>query len=100
MNIWQTMEMIHSRSYTHIIKNVYADPSEVFDKILEDDKILSRAQSVTRAYDEFLQAAQVYGSGNMWEHQLDGVPLAQNELYELKRKLYRAVANVYILEGN
>ena len=99
MNIWQTMEMIHSRSYTHIIKNVYADPSEVFDKILEDDKILSRAQSVTRAYDEFLQAAQVYGSGNMWEHQLDGVPMAQNELYELKRKLYRAVANVYILEG-
>ena len=31
MNIWQTMEMIHSRSYTHIIKNVYADPSDVFD---------------------------------------------------------------------
>ena len=99
MNIWQTMEMIHSRSYTHIIKNVYADPSEVFDKILDDEKILSRAQSVTHAYDEFLQAAQTYGSGNMWEHQLDGVPMAQNELYELKRKLYRAVANVYILEG-
>ena len=34
MNIWQTMEMIHSRSYTHIIKNVYPDPSEVFDTIL------------------------------------------------------------------
>ena len=99
MNIWQTMEMVHSRSYTHIIKNVYADPSEVFDKILDDEKILSRAQSVTHAYDEFLQAAQTYGSGNMWEHQLDGVPMAQNELYELKRKLYRAVANVYILEG-
>ena len=99
MNIWQTMEMVHSRSYTHIIKNVYADPSEVFDKILEDDKILSRAKSVTHAYDEFLQAAQEWGAGNMWEHQLDGVPLAQDELYELKRKLYRAVANVYILEG-
>ena len=39
------------------------------------------------------------GAGNMWEHNLDGVPLAQEELYELKRKLYRAVANVYILEG-
>ena len=99
MNIWQTMEMIHSRSYTHIIKNVYADPTDVFDHILDDEKILSRAQSVTRAYDEFLQAAQTYGSSNMWEHQLDGVPMAQNELYELKRKLYRAVANVYILEG-
>ena len=99
MNIWQTMEMIHSRSYTHIIKNVYADPSDVFDHILDDEKILSRAQSVTRAYDEFLQAAQAYGSSNMWEHNLDGVPMAQAELYELKRKLYRAVANVYILEG-
>ena len=99
MNIWQTMEMVHSRSYTHIIKNVYSDPSDVFDHILDDEKILSRAQSVTRAYDEFLQSAQEYGSGRMWEHQLEGVPLAENELYELKRKLYRAVANVYILEG-
>ena len=99
MNIWQTMEMVHSRSYTHIIKNVYSDPSEVFDKILHDEKILSRAQSVTKAYDEFLQAAQEYGSGRLWEHQLNDVPMAQAELYELKRKLYRAVANVYILEG-
>ena len=39
MNIWQTMEMIHSRSYTHIIKNVYPDPSEVFDTILDDVSI-------------------------------------------------------------
>ena len=99
MNIWQTMEMIHSRSYTHIIKNVYPDPSEVFDKILCDDKILQRAQSVTSAYDEFLQAAGEYGSGRLWEHNLMEVPMAQAELYELKRKLYRAVANVYILEG-
>ena len=34
------MEMIHSRSYTYIIKNVYSDPSEVFDKIVTDDRIL------------------------------------------------------------
>ena len=99
MNIWQTMEMVHSRSYTHIIKNVYADPADVFDKILDDEKILSRAQSVTKAYDEFLQAAQEYGSGRLWEHQLNDVPMAQAELDEVKRKLYRAVANVYILEG-
>jgi len=93
------MEMIHSRSYTHIIKNVYADPSDVFDHILDDDKILARAQSVTGSYDEFLQAASEWGAGNLWEHSLDGVPMAQEELYELKRKLYRAVVNVYILEG-
>jgi len=99
MNIWQTMEMIHSRSYTHIIKNVYADPSEVFDKILEDEKILSRAKSVTAAYDDFIQAAQVYGTGNMWKNDFHESPTAQWELHDIKRKLYRAVANVYILEG-
>ena len=99
MNIWQTMEMVHSRSYTYIIKNVYADPSEVFDTILDDEKILSRAQSVTRSYDEFLQAATDWGAGNQWQHELEGTPAAKETLYELKRKLYRAVANVYILEG-
>ena len=99
MNIWQTMEMIHSRSYTYIIKNVYSDPSDVFDHILTDEKILERAQSVTKAYDEFVQAAQEWGAGNQWEHALEGVPAASAELYEIKRKLYRAMVNVYILEA-
>jgi len=99
MNIWQTMEMIHSRSYTHIIKNVYPDPSEVFDKILDDEKILARAESVTRAYDDFLNSAHEYDQSNLWKENWRSHINAKIELRELKRKLYRAVANVYILEG-
>jgi len=99
MNIWQTMEMIHSRSYTHIIKNVYADPSEVFDTILEDEKILARAESVTRAYDDFINDAHRYDTSNWWRPDWQGTASAQYEKNSLKRKLYRAVANVYILEG-
>ena len=100
MNIWQTMEMIHSRSYTHIIKNVYADPSDVFDAILDDEKILARAKSVTKAYDEFIQRAQEWGTGNWWEfNNEDGGPSVDWERKELKKLLYRAVANVFILEG-
>ena len=99
MSIWQTMEMIHSRSYTYIIKNIYSDPSEVFDTILDDQNILERAKSVTEAYDDFIRAAQEYSSGNQWQHQLEGVDAAKETLYELKRKLYRAVINVNILEG-
>ena len=67
MNIWQTMEMIHSRSYTYIIKNVYPDPTEVLDTIIDDEKIIERAQSVTKAYDDFINAAQEYGTGNWWK---------------------------------
>jgi len=100
MNVWQFMEMIHSRSYTYIIKNVYPDPSEVFDTILDDEKILSRAKSVTAAYDDFINAAQQYGQGNWWKPEWkDASYNAEYEEKELKRKLYLAVSNVNILEG-
>ena len=99
MTIWETMEMIHSRSYTYIIKNVYPDPSEVFDTILDDEKILSRATSVTRAYDDFINCAQEYGTGNWWREDWKDSPSAQWTKRDLKRRLYRAVVNVNILEG-
>ena len=100
MIAWQFMEMVHSYSYTYIIKNVYtSNPSEVFDHIIDDDKILERASSVTASYDDFIGSAQQYGSSDLWKFNNEGVPLGQQELYELKRKLYRAVMNVNILEG-
>ena len=99
MIAWEFFEMIHSKSYTHIIKNVYPDPGEVFDTVLDNEKIISRAKSVTKAYDEFLDVVGEYAESNMWVHNLDGVPLGHYELVELKRKLYRAVVNVKILEG-
>jgi len=84
---WDFFETIHSRSYTHIMKNVYADPSEVFDTILDDEEILARAQSVTKYYDEFNEAADAFmhrGEGNM---------------RDVKKKLYLAMQTVNILEG-
>ena len=99
MKVWEFMEMIHSRSYTYIIKNIYSDPSEVFDTILKDDRIMERAMSVTQAYDDFINSAHRYDNSDEWIHALEQVPYAQQERYELKRKLFRAVANVNILEG-
>ena len=99
MTVWEFMEMIHSRSYTYIIKNIYSDPSEVFDTIITDERILERAKSVTESYDDFITAAQNYGSSDQWMFQLENVPLAKETLNDVKRKLYRAIANVNILEG-
>jgi len=99
MTVWGFMEMIHSRSYTYIIKNVYPDPAEVFDTILNNEKILERASSVTGAYDDFINSAHSYGTSNDWEFANEGVPYGTDARIELKRKLYRAVANVNILEG-
>jgi ribonucleoside-diphosphate reductase beta chain len=57
MSAWQFFETLHSYSYTYIIKNVYDDPSEVFDTILEDEAILQRAESVTKDYDVLIDNA-------------------------------------------
>jgi ribonucleotide reductase beta subunit family protein with ferritin-like domain len=99
MEVWGFMEMIHSRSYTYIIKNIYSDPSEVFDTIVGDERLLERAKSVTESYDDFINSAQSYGTSNDWMYRLEGVTNAKETLNDVKRKLYRAVANVNILEG-
>ena len=87
MEVWGFMEMIHSRSYTYIVKNVYSNPSDVFDTILRDDRILERASSVTEAYDEFINQAQNWGQGNFWQPDSKGSPSAQWCLKDLKRSL-------------
>ena len=87
------------RDSTYIIKNVYSDPSEVFDTILDDENVLQRATSVTESYDDFISEAHEYDSGNAWRFAREGHPAGTLDRHELKRKLYRAIANVNILEG-
>ena len=99
MKVWEFMETIHSRSYTYIIKNVYPNPSEVFDTILDDERIIARAQSVTKAYDEFINYAQEYGQSTAWTDGMRDHPNSEWTMKDLKRSLYRAVMNVNILEG-
>ena len=84
---WDFFETIHSRAYTHIMKNVYSDPAEVFDTILHDKEILKRAESVTENYDKFSSMA------------LDFTVKGKGELEELKKQLYLAMVNVNLLEG-
>ena len=55
---WSAYEVIHSKSYTHIIRNVVSDPTEVFDSLLDVPEILARAKSVTDAYDRLYDTIQ------------------------------------------
>ena len=85
---WDFIETIHSRSYTYIIKNLYSQPSDIFDTIIEDERIEKRSASVTRTYDELIQL------GYKWHLTPDKV-----DLQELKKKMYLAMVTVNILEG-
>lgn len=84
---WDFFETIHSRAYTHIMKNVYSDPSEVFDTILKDQEILARAQSVTQEYDKFHTVAQNY------------FVKGEGTIQDVKKQLYLAMMSVNMLEG-
>tara|TARA_B100002019_G_C21253261_1_gene592393 strand:- start:531 stop:1694 length:1164 start_codon:yes stop_codon:yes gene_type:complete len=99
IGVWNFMEQIHSRSYTHIIKNVYADPSEVFDTVLDDEKILARAKSVCKAYNDFIEVSTEWANSNLWKEDWKDSPTSRWTLNDVKRRLYLAVANVNILEG-
>lgn len=51
---WSFFETIHSRSYTHIIRNVYSDPSKVFDDMLNIKEIGECADSISKYYDALI----------------------------------------------
>lgn len=58
---WTFFETIHSRSYTHIIRNVYPDPSKVFDEMLEIQEIVDCADDISKYYDKLIHANNQYG---------------------------------------
>jgi len=86
---WDFMETIHSRSYTYIIKNLYPNPADVFDTIIQDEKIEKRANSVTEQYDNLINM------GYQWT-----IDKKKVDMYELKKNLYKTMVTVNILEGS
>lgn len=95
---WAFSETIHSRSYTHIIRNIITEPSEVFDHIVTNPEIIKRAEAVTRLYDEFIQLVNVYTLHGEGIHRVDGEAYDAT-LYNLKKKLYLTLVSVNVLEA-
>lgn len=95
---WAFSETIHSRSYTHIIRNVYANPSKVFDEMLDIQEIVDCADDITRNYDELITASQWYQLLGEGTHTVNGKEVVV-DLYDLKKKLYLTLMSVNILEG-
>ena len=87
---WSFFETIHSRSYTHIIRNIINDPSLVFDDIVVNEEILKRASDIAVYYDDLYHACQKYA--------VLGVESGYT-LRDLKKKLYLCIVAVNVLEG-
>ena len=91
-------ETIHSRSYTHIIRNVTQNPEVIFDDIVGNDKIVERADAVTKYYDELIEKVSLYNQYGEGKHEVNGQTVNVN-LFELKKLLYLCIMSVNILEA-
>ena len=109
---WSFSETIHSRSYTHIIRNIVNDPSIVFDDIVENPEIQKRARDVCKYYDILILESQLYqlhgdgiwykenkktGEIDISKEKKDG--WKQVTMRGLKRHLYLALVSVNVLEA-
>jgi ribonucleoside-diphosphate reductase beta chain len=83
---WSFSETIHSRSYTHIIRNIVGDPSVIFDDIVANEEIMKRAVSVSKYYDDIIEKTAAYYRGEV-------------SAYEVKKSLYLCMLSVNILEA-
>ncbi|GEA50115.1 ribonucleotide-diphosphate reductase subunit beta [Vibrio inusitatus NBRC 102082] len=95
---WSFSETIHSRSYTHIIRNIVNDPSTVFDDIVENEHILKRAKDIAHYYDDLIQATNDYHRYGEGKHEIKGEIVDVN-LHTLKKKLYLCLMSVNALEA-
>ncbi|MFQ3206825.1 MAG: ribonucleoside-diphosphate reductase beta chain [Glaciecola sp.] len=95
---WSFFETIHSRSYTHILRNLFSDPSSIFDDIVVNEEIKKRASDISKYYDDLIFATQLWQTQGEGEYVIDGETHVIN-MRELKKLLYLCMNSVNALEA-
>ncbi|CAB4123047.1 NrdF Ribonucleotide reductase, beta subunit [uncultured Caudovirales phage] len=95
---WAFSETIHSKAYTHIIRNVYSDPSKIFDELMDIEDIVNCAKDITLDYDNLINYTQWYHVLGVGTHTVNGKTVTV-DLHELKRRIWLCLNAVNALEG-
>ena len=95
---WTFNETIHSRSYTHIIRNIYSNPSIVFDEMMDIAEIMDCATDISKHYDDLIEMGMWYNLLGEGTHTINGKKIIVDK-YELKKLIWKAMMSVNILEG-
>ena len=101
---WTFMETIHSRSYTHIIRNVYPNPSKIFDEMLDIKEIVDCAKDISKYYDDFITYAKYWELLGVGRFAIEDKVTQDRRFvnineYELKKKLWMVLNSINVLEG-
>jgi ribonucleoside-diphosphate reductase beta chain len=99
---WAFNETIHSRSYTHIIRNIYSDPSAIFDELTDIKEIVECAGDISKYYDDLIEYSlwyRLFGAGSIQVKQNGVTQQIEISARELKKKIWLALNSVNVLEG-
>lgn len=97
---WSFQELIHSRSYTHILRGILNNPSEVFDTVFDTPEIDDLSKDISKHYDALIAFNNLKDilDGD-FSQTLKDVASKDYDLYEHKKAFYRAIFAVNALEG-
>lgn len=95
---WAFSETIHSRSYTHIIRNILQEPSVTFNGIIDNRAIVDRAGDITKYYDRLIMMTQLYQTQGEGTYTVEGEEI-QITQRTMKRQLYLTLVSVNVLEA-
>ena len=100
---WSFSETIHSRSYTHILRNLYTDPAEIFEDIVVNEEIQKRASDIAMYYDDLIHAVQFMQLHGLEQNDIEYVNIKGEKetltLRNIKKKLYLCICSVNALEA-
>ncbi len=95
---WSFSETVHSRSYTHILRNVVPDPSVIFDDIVVNKEIQKRAKDVAHYYDDLIFKVQLFQTQGEGTYVINGKTWDAS-MRSLKKSLYLCFNSVNALEA-
>lgn len=100
---WSFSETIHSRSYTHILRNLFTEPGEIFEDIVTNVEIQKRATDIASYYDALIHATQFMQLHGLEQTEIDYINLENQveklNLRSIKKKLYLCICSVNALEA-
>lgn len=97
LQTWTFSETIHSRSYTHIMRNCFIDPAKEFDQIIDNPAIMKRAESIGQYYDDAIEKIRAYENAkddlrfHIEQGYTDSIKLFEEDVQRAKIEMMKAV---------
>jgi ribonucleoside-diphosphate reductase beta chain len=96
---WTWFEQIHSRAYSHIIRNIYNVPADEFNRIHDNSEIVAMTSSIGKYYDDLhrLNSQNVLAEDFLLGKSLISVPFVSEE--KMIKAVWMALVASYGLEA-